>query len=143
MTTTTALLQWLKADPALTALVGARIYQQLLPQSPTYPNVVLQTVSQPLRYHLRGPLALLTTRVQVDCYAQEESGLDAKGLVDEVAFAVDARLSGRVFVQSTVHVRACLRANRIDTFESLELHAYRVLLEWLVWSIEATVAQAA
>jgi Protein of unknown function (DUF3168) len=134
MTTTTALVYWLRADPAVAALVGARVYQQIPTQSPTYPFVVLQTVSRPLIYHLRGEGGIVTTRVQVDSYAQEQTGLDAKALVDEVAAAVDARLSGRVFVQGTVYVRACLCSDRIDTFERLELHAYRVLLDYYVWS---------
>jgi hypothetical protein len=133
MTPTTALLHWLRDDPALELLVNGRIYQGKLPQSPDYPALILNTVSEPRRYHQRGEVGLVRTRLQIDAYAQEASGSDAKGLVDGVAAVVNARVSARSFVQGDVRVFVSYCDNKIDNFEE-KLLAHRVLLEYVVWS---------
>ena len=138
MTLTTpadAVVVYLKADPAVAAWVGTRIYQAHLPQSPLYPAIVVQSVSEPRTYHARGANDLAQTRLQVDVYASETNGGNQQNVVDITAYTVDARLSGRVFAAGTppLAVRATFRANRL-TFYEAEDRLLRVMLEYVLWS---------
>ena len=138
MTLTTpadAVVVYLKADPALAAWVGTRIYQAHLPQSPLYPAIVVQSVSEPRTYHARGVTDLAQTRLQVDVYASETNGGNQQNVVDVAAYTVDARLSGRVFAAGTppLAVRGTFRANRL-TFYEAEDRLLRVMLEYVLWS---------
>jgi len=76
---------FLKADPALGALVGTRIYSEFSPQpataptalqtaAPLYPRVVVQVVSASQEYHLGGPIGMVHARVQVSCLGRGPSG---------------------------------------------------------------------
>ena len=75
----------LLAAPAVTALVGTRIYPSVAPQGVARPYVVLTLVSAvPHHTHSDAPAALLeAARVQVDCYGPEYAATHA------VATAVD------------------------------------------------------
>ena len=131
-TPTTALVFYLRADPAVAALVQGRVWQILLPQPAVLPAVVLTTVSEPEAYQLRGVAGVTPTRVQVDCYADERDGVDAKAEVDAVAAAVDTALSGRRVAAAEFLLSPVLRVNRIDSFEAEEVRAFRVMLEYVV-----------
>jgi hypothetical protein len=69
------------------ALVGDRIYQLRLPQRSGLPAIRVQEISETEDLHLRGP-SDLSTRVQVDVYAQESSGSDPWASAAAVAEAV-------------------------------------------------------
>lgn len=75
MTHVQAVREVLLAAPAVTALVGARIYAQVAPQgtSKAGPFVVLTLVSAvPVQAHGALPSEMLEeARVQVDCYGRE------------------------------------------------------------------------
>lgn len=73
----------------VTTLVSARVYLDKLPQSPTYPAVRVQLISDPRDQHLRGPNATQRARVQVDCYASESSGVDPYARALAVSEAVE------------------------------------------------------
>ena len=128
----TAIVFWLRADPGVAAIVANRVHPIQLPQSPVYPASVVQTVSDPGLYHLRGRAGLSKARLQIDNYVQIKPGVDAVDLVDRLAAAVDAALGGKSFRQGAIGVRVATRTNDIDYFEEPEINAYRVLLEYLV-----------
>jgi hypothetical protein len=140
-----AVRSWLAADAAVAALAGARVYQLHLPQSPDYPAVVVQTVSEPVPFHLRGPAGLTATRVQVDAYAEANSGGDGKYTVDRLAAAIDRRLDGEGFAIGAppLAVTGAFRQNRVDLHEGEEVRLYRVMQEYLIWSRPQTGADAA
>lgn len=142
MTLTTpvdAIVGYLKADPALAALVGTRIYQVHLPQSPTYPAIVVHSVAEPRSYHYRGPDNLARTRIQIDAYTSEHAGGNQKNVVDITAWTVEARLSGAPFQAGTpaLAIRATVRTNKLDLYEA-EDRLLRVMLEYLVVSRPST-----
>jgi hypothetical protein len=70
----------------VTAIVGTRVYLDRLPQSPTYPAVLVQLVHEPTDYHLRGG-ERNRARVQVDAYAHD-SGADPYRTVTNLADAI-------------------------------------------------------
>lgn len=73
---------------AVTALVSTRVYLDKLPQSPTYPCVRVQLVSEVQEHHLRGGNSMKTARVQVDAFAREVSGVNPYALAAAVADAI-------------------------------------------------------
>lgn len=66
MTGAVALIARMKQVPAVTALVGQRVHNVALPQSPTLPAIRVQLIGDPEMSHLRGGVALFRSRVQVD-----------------------------------------------------------------------------
>lgn len=80
---------FLRADPALGALVGNRIYSDIAPEDATWPHIVTQVISQPQEYAVNvGPIGLVHTRLQVSCW-----GKGATGKSDAVAVAKAVRTS--------------------------------------------------
>jgi hypothetical protein len=75
MTIEGAIADRLRDIAPLTALVSNRIYQFKLPQGSDFPAVRVQLISAQDEVHLRGPVALERSRIQVDAFAQEETGL--------------------------------------------------------------------
>lgn len=73
MTIEQAIRERLLDIPALTALVGTRVYQLLLPQNGTLPAVRVQLIDDQIRQHLRGPDGNFISRVQIDSYAAPNS----------------------------------------------------------------------
>ena len=85
----------LESITALTALVGARIYNQVVPESPRYPLVRVAFIDDDVPYHLRGPVGTKAARVQVDARASDESGADKKQTALNVMAAIEGDGLGR------------------------------------------------
>lgn len=82
----TALLGRLKADLALAARVGARIYWQSRPQGDPLPGITLQVISDPRPQHMKGFHDLRATRVQADVWGATEK--DVAEIVELLVAAV-------------------------------------------------------
>lgn len=67
---------YLQSLPAVTALIGQRVYQLILPQIAVYPALRVQLFDEDEPQHLRGPSGLVFGFVQIDSYAQVGSGTD-------------------------------------------------------------------
>jgi hypothetical protein len=133
-----AVRRFLASQPTVTALVGQRIYQLILPQNPTLPAIRLQVISEPPNYHLRGKVDATRTRIQVDAYGSTTlvagSTTDPYTVVNNVADAVDDVLVGNSgFTIDTVKVTAAFRVTRRAFFEAEELRVIRVSQDFDVW----------
>ena len=123
----------LLATAGVTTIASTRIWQLKLPQSPVFPAVRLQLVSEPLGYHLRGPDGAIRARVQVDAVTQEVSGGATYTQADSLADAIDAALSGQVFTISGIRVTGCLRDNRRPLYNPQELREIAIAQDYIVW----------
>lgn len=129
----------LLATSAVTAIVVARIYKLVLPQSPTLPAIVVQVVDDPMSYHLRGTQRLCRTRVQVDAYVSEVPTTavpDPGSKLSALETAIDTALSGKVFtVGSPVEasVKLVTREDRKNMRDADELRQLRTMLDYVVW----------
>lgn len=127
MTTIEALRQVLTVSESVTALVGARVYPQVLPQganaSAGLPAVVLTVISDvPERTFTSEPGTRLSDiRVQVDVWAT--TYLQAH----QVAAAVDAVLSALAGVDLSAD-----RVMQSDSYED-ETQLHRVQSDYQVW----------
>ena len=81
---------WLKANTPITDIVGARIYEKVLPQSPTYPAVsfwCVVTLAGATHDPAIGPFR---DRIQFDCWGT------SKGSLDSLAGTLITQLHGRI-----------------------------------------------
>lgn len=74
---------------ALQALIDDRVYMLRLPQHPVLPAIRVQLIDDVPPFHLRGPRGLISSRIQVDVYAQERSGVDAYAEAVAIRDAID------------------------------------------------------
>jgi hypothetical protein len=93
-----ALVTLLKADPAVTALIGvgndARIYPESAPQNAGWPRLTYLVVDWPSDQTLSGPSGYCTPRIQFDCWASARSVTRAYATAKALVRAVRERLDG-------------------------------------------------
>ena len=65
--------QLVTAAPAVSALIGSRLYPLLLPDAPVYPAATYQVISCVEEQTLDGPTGIFTARVQVDAWSPSYS----------------------------------------------------------------------
>jgi uncharacterized protein DUF3168 len=64
------LVTYLLANPGLSALIGNRLHEKVLPQNPTVPAIVWQLISDPHEQTHSGPSELAHPRFQFACWAK-------------------------------------------------------------------------
>jgi len=132
----------LLAIPAVTALVGDRIYALILPQNCPMPAIRVQQIDRDDPMHLRGPVGLVTARVQVDHYADRATGGDGLAVAQELAAAAKGRypapaaeapgLAGWRGAIGSPPVRVALIKMRSETeeYEAAELNELRIMQDY-------------
>ena len=133
-----AIREYVVGLPDVSALVGTRGYQLVLPQECTYPAFRVQKLVEPVEYTHDGPEALRRADIQIDAVAQEASGEDPYANAIALANAIDAGLSGYIGPMGTsespgLDVRGVFREDRKPFYESEELRLVRVLQLYTVW----------
>jgi hypothetical protein len=120
----------LAADPAITAIVGSRIYPVQLPQGIRLASLVYSRISEIESYHNAGPSALMQTRFQFDSVSP---------VVDEATLLADAvkeRLGG--FAGAITYTGGVLNVEGIffdmgrEDYDG-EIAFYRVSRDFFVW----------
>ena len=88
MSLESAFVEFVIVCEPLTALVGSRIYEEILPQKASYPAITYQIVSE-IRdaYSMDGANGQVESRLQVNCYAS--SGVERRQLADLMRNAID------------------------------------------------------
>jgi hypothetical protein len=126
-----ALIDLIKADSFIGAVVGARVYPLRLPQGSAMPAIVSTRVSgQPL-YADDGEVGLQSARVQVDVWATTYT--QAKDL----AQLVRARLSAFSGVHDGVNISYIMLDEERDLSESganASEYRMRVAMDFIVWT---------
>ena len=84
----TYLVAYLKADAGLVALIGTRVWSNILPQGSTLPAVVFQQISRAPVHHRSGADGLATARWQFACNARSYGA--ARGVADALIVALQA-----------------------------------------------------
>jgi len=135
-----AICERLLATSAVTAIVSQRIYEMVLPQSPTLSLVLVQLIADPRNYHLRGPSTLSRTRIQVDAYVPERAVSitdDPGAKLNTLADAIDGSLNGQTFTVGdpvSMRVTGVFQEDRRKLREPDELRYLRVMLDYIVWT---------
>ncbi len=125
MTIETGLRTHLLADGPVAALVVARVYPLKLPQSPTYPALTYEIISDIPHRALAGDSDLERVRVRIHCWAATYTG--AIDLAAKVRTAV-ADFSG---LMGTATVRSVKFESWNDIFEDVP-EVYRRVADFFI-----------
>lgn len=127
----------------VTAIVGTRIFQLKLPQTPTLPAIRVQEIDVVDGYHLRGEVSLKPARVQVDVFVPERSAQDPLEQAHALADAIHGDGNGTsatglsgwigdIGGSPAVRVHGMFRKDRADTYEGDELRLVRTRQDYMV-----------
>ena len=111
------------ADAGVKA-VTTRCYYNYIPQSPTYPLIVIQRVTGSRVHHLSGPSGAVRPRFQIEAWAETYSA--AKGLANLIRAALD----GKEYTEDGVKF-SCLSQAEIDGYEEA-VNAHRIIQDYSV-----------
>lgn len=129
------LFDYLQTQAAVTALVGTRVYQNVLPQGKDYPAVIYQRISTEHAQHTLGAGGLATARMQFDCWA-----LDAAA-AQQVGEALRAALQGFRGEMGDTNIRHCSLENTEGGYDppadSSDVAAHRVSQDFVIAYFES------
>lgn len=107
------------ASGGVAALVSARVYPVLLPQTPTYPAISYQRISNS---GTNGSTALRESRWQVNCWAATYAGAVS------LSEAVKAAMEEHTDVSQTPGIKYSRIVNEFDDYDP-DTEIYRVILD--------------
>lgn len=127
-----ALVEWLLADTAITALVERRINWSERPQTTALPALVLHRITGVRDFHMQGPSGLVRSVVQADCW-----GRTHKEAVN-LSRSVRARLNGigRNDIASFQSVQLQNERQTFETGAGAAERYYRTSLDFELWHSE-------
>jgi hypothetical protein len=129
-----ALLSKLLGALGVTGLVGDRISWALRPRRDALPAIALHLISAPRDYHMAGPSGLVTSRVQVDCWAQSAANATA------VSRAVNAAIGGMRETVDGVEFQGAFLETETDMTDdegaTPDEVLYRVSMDFFIWHSE-------
>ena len=132
MTLEQAVRAELVATPAVSALVGTRVWQLKLPQKPILPALRLQLIDEPIGYHMRGPDGAVRARLQIDAF-ESETADDPYADVTALADAVDDALTGEPFTSEGLQITGCFRNTRRVGYDADDIRVVRCMQDYTVW----------
>ena len=113
------------ASGTIAAIVGTRVYPSLLPQTPTYPALTYQRISNTAQ---NGSTALRQSRWQVNCWATTYIGAQA------LATVVKAAMEEWTDTDQAPMVKMCQVVNEIDDYDD-EVDVHRVIVDLMIDTI--------
>jgi len=130
MSISQALRAFLLAQPSIVALVGTRIYPQVLPQQPTYPAITYAQVSGVRMQILEGPAGRARPRITINSWGESHESMDA------LAGALRAALDGYAGPMGDLSVGAVVLDNEFEVFEE-EARVHRKLQDYIISHLES------
>lgn len=126
--------------------VTTRCYYNYIPQSPTYPLIVIQRVTGSRVHHLSGPSGAVRPRFQIEAWAETYSA--AKALANLIRKALDGKkyTTGDIRITEAGDIRiieagdvritcgvtfSCLSQAEIDGYEEA-VNAHRIIQDYSV-----------
>lgn len=131
--------------PALVAMVGGRIFCGHAPQGVISPFVSIQLIDEVQSPHLRGSGGPKRSRIQIDVYTRERSGVDAYDSASDIAAAIDGAgdagsLDGWRGVVNGLAITGAFRIDRRPLFIVNEQRLERWQLDYMIhwrWTTSA------
>ena len=125
------LYEYLKAQPAITAIVGDRIYPIQAPNSAKRPYVILITTGLRSEPHLTAASRLARGEFDIDCWA------DSLSAAQNLSEAIRNELDGYQGLMGTVDCRRAIVNDQFDFTEQLkdgsERPAFRIKFDVDIW----------
>jgi hypothetical protein len=114
---------------AVAALLSSRVYFVKMPQNPVMPCATLNLITARRDYAQEGQTALVNSLVQVDAWAESESGV--KGLAEQIRLA----LSGYRGILDGINIQGVFLVGDTPMYE-IDTLLWRVMHQYRVWSQE-------
>jgi len=128
------LYTYLKAQTAITDVVGSRIHPLVLPQSPTYPAITYSIDGLSQRTTLDGvQQGIVRADIQIDAWADEGTGGHKQA--HDLAVLILAALKNLKGSMGGVTVQSLTRDNQDDFYENT-VDAYRNSISFTCWHTE-------
>jgi len=130
-----AVIARLEAVAAVTALVGTRIYQGVLPQGGPFPAIRVQRISEVQPMQLRGAIGIFSARVQVDSVSDAGNAISVATALDRAIYGTGAG-SGLVGFKGAAGgyvIEGVFPGGVREGYDALELKQYRVMRDVMVW----------
>jgi hypothetical protein len=112
----------LSGASGITTLTSTRIYPVILPQTPTYPAISYQRISNTGQ---QGSTALRETRYQINCWAATYAA------AQNLATAVKTALEEYTATATSPRIKMSLVVNEIDDYDD-EADVYRVIVDMIL-----------
>lgn len=120
-------------DPAVSALIGSRLYPNIIPQGTPNPAMTYQQISGPRGHDMDGAIGLTKARYQINCWAA--SYAKAKELAEAVRLTLDG-------YSSSGTIKVIFLANEGDLPKTKpgldQLTRYGKRLDFFLWFTEPT-----
>jgi hypothetical protein len=113
----------LNSTPAITAIAPIGGFYGRLPQDQTLPSWSYMFVTDETQALLRGPDALITRRLQIDCYGEAKDVIRLAYQIDKVLNGFKGRLSD----SEATEVNGCFPVGVIDFPEDTQFNFRRTL----------------
>lgn len=126
MTMEASLFSYLSTNAGITAIIGTRVYPGIIPQSGVQPCIVYNKQSRTRQQLFCGTDGLLSTRLEIDCYA--DSYIKSVALANAVTAALQD-FSGNM---AGTEVPRIFLENEID-LSDIEPGLYRQSQTWAMW----------
>lgn len=123
------LATWLEGRPAVSAIVGARIYFVRLPDKATLPAITIQRVSGARLTAHSGRTKHASPIFQVNCWGKTYKA------AKELAKVLQQELEGFKGTMGSTDVQATMLIGDRDDFHP-EVDDYRAILEFRIWHTE-------
>lgn len=107
-----SILALLKASPAVKGLVSGRIYVLILPETPTFPAITFQRISETPDSTLDGPGTFNEIRLQLDCWSTA-----SHSEVSQIADAISGAINGFSGTSTGVTIYNVMRDGSQDMYE--------------------------
>ena len=131
----TALIEYLKAQTAITVYVGDRIYFGAAPQSVAKPYIVITKVSSPGEHTQDGPLAIGNPHFQIIAYSLTYA--QAHQIAATVKTALDG-YQGNMGITAPLYVFSCFYDDESDdVYTELTPTLYSVIQDYYIAYQEA------
>lgn len=127
-----ALYTYLTGVSAVNAIIGNRLYPNVMPQEATLPAIVFATITSTVEHGHEGSNSLYRALIQMDLYADEEAG--GFDTVRSLAKAVVAALQGvKGATWGGVAVSAILVEEAGAAHYDSETDEFRIVVDVRVW----------
>jgi hypothetical protein len=95
-----AIITRLKADAAVAAFVGTRVYRMILPTSPTFPAITVSRVDAKRQNLTHNRIRVAQSRIQCTAWAATDGVADnlSECIADSLNMVTDTYMSPGVFV---------------------------------------------
>jgi hypothetical protein len=127
-----AVADFLMSKPAITGLLGDKLFVNIVPQKTPYPFATYRRISTVREHHLKGRAGLVKSRIEVSVYSKRESESDAIATAIEESGFVAFRGTQSGFIICGVQLENGPESSIDMSYDGSDEHVYVSSLDFVV-----------